>query len=124
MKLTTALYPNWVRGHHIHHVREGPSFSTDIYDFLINWQGEHLAGRRVGCSHLLPVLARSLRGSTVSACVKLLGNVYNFRISWNTTRLKLAKHLRLSRRPGQVRQLELASDMRVAEQPVASASNR
>jgi len=55
MKLTMVLYR--VRDHHhIQHVREGPSFSTDIYDFLINWQGEHLAGRRVGCSQLLPAV--------------------------------------------------------------------
>jgi hypothetical protein len=51
----------------------------DIYDFLINWQGEHLAGRDIGYSRLLPVLARLLRGNAVSACVKILGNVYSWK---------------------------------------------
>jgi hypothetical protein len=43
-------------------------------------QGEHLAGR-----HVQLAAAGScpfwLRGSAVSACVKILGNVYDFRIS-------------------------------------------
>jgi hypothetical protein len=74
----------WVRDHHIQHMRSAvhytyakvPGFSTDIYNFLISWQGrEHLA-QRVGRSQLLPVLARLLRGSAVSACVKILGKVY------------------------------------------------
>jgi hypothetical protein len=43
-------------------------------------QGERLAERRVGRSLLLPVLA------TWECCVsqmKILGNVYDFLISWN-----------------------------------------
>jgi hypothetical protein len=44
-----------------------PGFSTDIYDFLISWQVEHLV-RRVGCSRLLPVLA------TWECCVSLCEN--------------------------------------------------
>jgi hypothetical protein len=56
-------------------------------------QGEHLdlAGQRVqvGNSQLLPVLARLLRGSAVSACVKILGNVYDFLISCHRLQEKL-----------------------------------
>jgi hypothetical protein len=32
----------------------------------------------VGRSRLLPLLAKFLRGSAISACVKILGNVYDF----------------------------------------------
>jgi hypothetical protein len=65
-----------------HHTQHMPvcKGSTDIYDFLIDWHGEHLAHR---VSLLLPVLAKLLRGSAVSACVKFQGNVYDFLISYH-----------------------------------------
>src|SRR6266576_5430596 len=52
-----------------------PGFSTGIYDFLINRQGCWAMCR---LQPVLPVLARLRRGSAVSACVKILGNVYGF----------------------------------------------
>jgi hypothetical protein len=77
MKLTTALYPIWVRDHHTQHVlvHEG---SVDIYDFLINWQGKHLVGGR-SClfwlSYCVGVLCQHVRnfGKRLT---------YDFLISW------------------------------------------
>jgi hypothetical protein len=49
----------------------------------------HLAGRRVACIRALPVLVSYQQQSCVNTqivtwiCVKFLGNVYDFQISWN-----------------------------------------
>jgi hypothetical protein len=73
MKLTTALHPNWVRGRHI------------LRDML-------------AAARSCPLW---LRGNAVSACVKILGNVYStiFELAGSMEREEqLTEHGRAERR--------------------------
>jgi hypothetical protein len=68
----------WVGDHHIQHVCEGPTF---FYRHLQISNQLARAARRTSCATATSSFPFWLRGSAVSACVKILGNVYDFSIS-------------------------------------------